>query len=162
MTTNFQLEHYLRNEKGFLGCFPSNRLPKNPPSGSSLIVNYSKAGERGSHWVGMRNLNTSNVEYFDSYAFDPDDEDLLLGETTNFKEYLKTNSQNGKYTVNMLNFQSLTSDVCGEYASYFIKYGMPEMNNNGRVTINPKWKEFIKQNNSILNDRLIKKIVGIR
>ena len=162
MTTNFQLNNYLRNENGFLGCFPSNKLPKNPPSGSSLIVNYSKAGERGSHWVAMRNLNTFDVQYYDSYGFDPDDEDLLLGETTNFKEYLKTNSQNGKYTVNKLNFQSLTSDVCGEYAAYFVKYGMPEINNNGRVTINPKWKEFIKQNNSILNDRLIKKIVGIR
>jgi hypothetical protein len=63
----------------------------------------------------------------------------------------------------MLNFQSLTSDVCGEYAAYFIKYGMPEMNNNnGRVSINPKWKDFIKKNNSILNDRMIKRIVGIR
>jgi hypothetical protein len=161
MTTNFQLEHYLRNEKAFLGVFASNKLPKNVPSGSSLIVNYSKAGERGSHWVAMRGLNTHNTEYFDSYGFDPDDEDMLLGETTNFKDYLKKHSI-GRYTTNKINFQSLNSDVCGEYASWFIKYGIPEINNNGTISINPKWRDFIKNNNSYMNDKLIKKVVGIR
>lgn len=163
MTTNIQLEHYLRNEKGFVGVYASDKLPNNPLPNSSLIANYSKAGERGSHWVGMRGLNSiNNPEYFDSYGFDPDDEDLLLGETTQFKDYLKQNSKTGKYTTNKLNFQSLESDVCGEYASYFIKNGMPEQFSNNKVIINVKWKDFIKNNNSYLNDKMIKKIVGIR
>jgi len=162
MTTNFQLEHYLRNERGFLGCFPSNKLPKNPPIGSSLIANYSKAGERGSHWVGMRGLNTNNCEYLDSYGFEPDDDDLLLGETTNFEEYLKNNSVNKKYTTNKIELQSLNSDVCGEFTAWFVKWGLPELFYNGKVIVNPRWRPFIKQNNSYMNDKLIKKVVGIR
>jgi len=162
MTTNFQLENYLRNEKGFLGVFPSDKLPKYPPSGSSLIANYSKSGERGSHWVAMRGLNSIHTEYFDSYGFQADDDDLLLGETTNFENYLKNNSINGKYTTNKIELQSLNSDVCGEYSAWFIKNGLPELFYNNKVIINPKWREFIKQNNSYMNDKLIKKIVGIR
>ena len=162
MSTNFQLEHYLRNEKGFLGVYPSDKLPKNPPSGSSLIANYSKAGERGSHWVAMSGLNTIHTEYFDSYGFEADDDDLLLGETTSFENYLKNNSINGKYTTNKIELQSLNSDVCGEYAAWFIKYGLPELYYNNKVIVNPKWRDFIKQNNSYMNDKLIKKLVGIR
>ena len=162
MTTNFQLENYLKNEKGFLGAFPSDKLPENPKSGSSLIVNYSKYGEKGSHWVSMRGLNSVNTEYFDSYGFNADDDDLLLGETTHFKNYLEKNSINGKYTVNMLNLQQLTSDVCGEYSAWFIKWGLPELFYNGKVIVNPRWKPYIKNNNSFMNDKLIKKSVGIR
>jgi hypothetical protein len=161
MTTNFQLEHYLINTKNFLGVFASDKLPLNPSFNSSLIVNYSKSGERGSHWVAMRGLNTNNSEYFDSYGFDPDDDDLLLGTTTKFKQYLSKNSK-GNYTVNMLNFQQLTSDVCGEYAAWFIKYGLPELSYNGKIIVNPKWRDLIKNNNSFMNDKLIKKMVGIR
>ena len=162
MTTNFQLENYLRNEKDFLGVFPSNKLPANPKSGSSLIVNYSKYGEKGSHWVGMRALNTVNCAYFDSYGFQADDADLILSVQTNFQGYLEKNSINGKYKVNMLNLQQLTSDVCGEYSAWFIKWGLPELFYNGKVIVNPRWRPFIKQNNSFMNDKLIKKMVGIR
>jgi hypothetical protein len=110
----------------------------------------------------MRGLNSIHTEYFDSYGFQADDDDLLLGETTNFENYLKNNSINGKYTTNKIELQSLNSDVCGEYSAWFIKNGLPELFYNNKVIINPKWREFIKQNNSYMNDKLIKKIVGIR
>ena len=163
MTTNMQIEHYLKNQPHFIGVYASNTLPHNPPVGSSLIVNYSDSNSGGSHWVAMRNLNTSNVEFFDSYGFDADQDDLILSVHTKFKDYLKKHSKNKNYKVNRINFQCSTSDVCGEYATKFIKDGLPELVKNGRVVVNPKWKQYVlKSDKCAIADRWIRHEIKLR
>ena len=81
MSYDYQLEDYLRKrvkDGSFLGIFAHDLLPEQVPRGSSLIANYSNHDQEGTHWVGMRNLGTKDVEYFDSCGFDYDDLRLLL------------------------------------------------------------------------------------
>ena len=53
MTTNIQLEAYIKRHKAilgnqiFLGVMPSDELPRNPPINSCLIVNYSPEKDPG-------------------------------------------------------------------------------------------------------------------
>mgnify|MGYP006414622591 CR=1 FL=1 len=160
MSYDSEINYYLKPKvKHFLGCFASNQLPTNPPHGSSLIVNYSKSDQRGTHWVAMRNLNTSNVQFFDSYGFDADAEDIILSVHTNFVRYLKKNSKNNRYVHNELNLQHIESDTCGEYSAKFIKDGLP-MNKNG--VINKKWEKYVKSNNLNKNNKMILNEIRLR
>lgn len=141
-----------------MGCFPSDKLPSNPPTGACLIANYSPSDDGGSHWVGMKNLNTHNVEYFDSYGFEPDSEDMIISVETNFKQYLKSNSTNGKYDYSNMNIQNLKSDVCGEYCCKFIRDGLPIK--KGRL--NQSWKKYVQSNSTHENDKNIRQEIKIR
>ena len=163
MSYDFQLYKYLeKNMKdfnNFLGVFSSDKLPNNPPPNSSLIVNYSKSNEAGTHWVAMSGLNTNKVYFFDSYGFDPDDENLLLKTQSQFIDYIKKNiKKGGRYYINPLELQSLEADTCGEYATKFILDGMPQINDK----INKKWEKYINSVNSKQNDIMIKKEINLR
>lgn len=157
MSFDYQIEGYLKNQEHFIGCFPADELPSNPPKGSSLIVNYSPAGDGGTHWVAMRNLGTHNAQYFDSYGFEPDSEDMILKTKTEFKKYMKHHSI-GKYKYNNVNIQSLYSDVCGEYASKFIKDGLPI--DDGRI--NHKWLSYVRSSSADENDKRIRREIKLR
>jgi len=64
MVSNFYLDDVLKSFKNFKGTFSSNNIPilKNH---ESVICNFSKVGEVGSHFVFL--CNTNNViYYFDS------------------------------------------------------------------------------------------------
>lgn len=163
MSYDIQLYKYLeRNMKdfnNFLGVFPSDKLPKNPPKNSSLIANYSSSEQRGTHWVAISGLNTDKVFFFDSYGFDPDDENLLLSTQSQFINYIKNNmAKGGRYYINPYEFQSLAADTCGEYAVKFILDGMPQINDK----INKKWDKYIQSVNSKENDQMIKKEINLR
>ena len=78
MSWDYQIRDYLKETKSFIGVFSSDTMPYKPKKNSSMIVNYSPSDISGTHWIGMRNLNTANVEFFDSYGFDADAEDIIL------------------------------------------------------------------------------------
>ena len=159
MSYDYQLIEYLKpKKKGFLGIFAADTLPVNPPSGSSLIVNYSKQHQEGSHWVAMDNLNTNNVLFFDSFGYDADEDDLILSVHTNFKKYLLKNSLNKNYTHNEYNLQHIESDVCGQWCCKFILDGLPA---NRQGTINPKWKKYVQVNSPEEADKLIRKEIKL-
>jgi len=160
MSYDYQIESYLKSKvPHFLGCFASDELPKNPPYGSSLIVNYSKRDTAGTHWVAIHGLETNKVTFFDSYGFRPDAEDIILSVHTNFTAYLKNHSTNNTYTYNELNLQDVESDVCGEYACKFLKDGLP-MSRTG--VINKKWEKYVKSNDTHRNDKWIKQEIMLR
>jgi hypothetical protein len=163
MSYDYQLEDYLRKrvkDGSFLGVFAHDLLPEQVPRGSSLIANYSNHDQEGTHWVGMRNLGTKDVEYFDSYGFDYDDLRLLLSRQTNFTGYLKRHTEKGgRIYVNEIELQCLEGDQCGEYAVKFILDGLPMK----RGVVNKKWREYFVEDASCgENDRRIRREVGVR
>ncbi len=129
MSYDYQLEDYLRKrvkDGSFLRIFAHDLLPERVPRGSSLLVSYSNHDQEGTHWVGMRNLGTKDVEYFDCYGFDYDDLQLLLSRQTIFTGYLKWHTEKGgRIHVNENELQCLEGDQCGEYAVTFVLDGLP-------------------------------------
>jgi hypothetical protein len=163
MSYDYQLYKYLeKNMKGFnnfLGIFPSDKLPKNPPPNSSLIANYSSSDQAGTHWIAISGLNSDKVYFFDSYGFDPDDENLLLKTQSKFVNYIKNNiKKGGRYYINPLELQSLDADTCGEYAVKFILDGMPQIDDK----VNKKWDKYVNSLSSKQNDIMIKKEINLR
>jgi hypothetical protein len=162
MSYDYEINNYLKSKKAnhFLGCFASDELPQNPPYDSSLIVNYSKSHERGTHWVAMKHLNTNHVKYFDSYGFEPDSDDIFLSVHTLFEKYIKKHSKNNKpYENNELNLQDVEADTCGEYAVKSILDGLP-MSKSG--IINKKWTKYVKSNDVKKNDKWILQEIKLR
>lgn len=161
MTTNYEIEDYFNKVKGkypqFKGVFASNELKKFPPN-SSIIINYSPNYTRGTHWIGIRHLNSKKYapEYFDSYGFPPDHDDKILGVKTNFKKFLDENNKSGKpIKYNHIDLQGYDTDVCGEYSSLFIKCGLPTDNVDC-------WKPITDLNTSQERDAQVKEMVRIR
>ena len=163
MSYDTQLNTYIRQHasKGinFLGCFAHDLLPTHPPVGSCLIANYSNSNQEGTHWVALMGLGTKQVFYFDSYGFDPDDLRLLLSRQSSFINYLKRHTaKGGKIHYNEFEFQALESDTCGEYSVKAILDGQPMVNG----VLNPKWKPYIASDNSVMNDKMIRKEIKLR
>ena len=137
MTDTFQLERLCAGVPGFLGVFASNMLPATvrPRSGgSSLIVNYSPESSGGTHWVAMGRLQDTTgapAEYFDSFGEPPDGDDTVLAVRNKFREYLLANSR-GAVMWNPFDLQGVKSNVCGQYAGFYIHAGcLPRLEAGG-------------------------------
>lgn len=160
-TSGAQLTQWCKdhNVRGFLGVYCSDNLPVliNPVS-SCLIVNHSPCASPsgGSHWLACR-IEGHRAQWFDSFGLPPDAplENKYMGSPSDpppqfMKWLLKSGVRDVQY--NDKDLQSLTSDVCGLYASYFCKYGLPE--NNKRA-----WS-FLSANKT-QNDAVIKQLVRV-
>lgn len=167
-TTNEQLERKCRGVPGFLGVFSADNLPRVVPPDASLIANYSNQSEPGTHWIAILHLNdrSRQPEFFDSFGFPPDGENVILGTTAKFDKYMKYMSvragAGGKYLYNKLNMQCSRADVCGEYAAWAIqKQTLPENMRTG--AIKPEWKQILNLTTTCQqSDELVKRRVGIR
>jgi len=53
MLTNVYIENLMRNIPGFLGVFSSNNSPMLKNYGESIIINFDKKYERGSHFIAI-------------------------------------------------------------------------------------------------------------
>ena len=54
MTSSIEIENYLKDQKGFLGCFASDDLPSFPKKlPASLIINTHKKNQPGEHWLAI-------------------------------------------------------------------------------------------------------------
>lgn len=95
--------------------------------------------------------------WFDSYGMPPDntEENILMyapgDKPTNFLRYFKQSGVEN-YVYNSFDLQSVGSEVCGLYACYFCKHGLPDLNPNA-------WSFFTK--NVVHNDGVIKKLVRV-
>lgn len=164
MTDNIQLETYINQHrrllvnKNFLGVFPSDALPHVNCKNACLIANYSPKGSTGTHWIAMSNLNgRGNAYYFDSYGKPPSGDDAILDVHTAFKEYLSKYSSTGKYDYNTFDFQAYgkNENECGEWATLFILYGIPSINN-------ATWYQFFSEKNAKKRDLMVRKFLNIR
>lgn len=111
-----QLRNKLKNFPGFLGVFPSNGMPYPMGERWSFIVNYDPSSKGGSHWIAITRTH-GVVNYFDSMGGSPDGDDSILHDQTHFRQWLQIYP---RYTVNRIQYQKLTADTCGEWASCFI------------------------------------------
>ena len=160
MTTNFQLEKYIKqhplSNQVFLGIFSEDTLPNTNVKNACMIINYSPDDKDGSHWVAMSGLNTKLPIYFDSYGLKADGADSILGWNTDFDEYLKQHSTTGEYNYNKIDLQSWKhgQDECGEWCLWFLYRGLPSASN-------PCWAPYISQKNLVIRDQMIRRRIGI-
>lgn len=105
---NSILKNNCHTKKYFKGVYSSNNIPlfKNHPH--CFIANTDRKGTRGEHWVAFYVNNDKHVEYFDSYAEEPN-EDI----SKYLSNYLEIKMNNHK-------IQSPFSDSCGHFCVYFI------------------------------------------
>ena len=111
---SIQLENLLKKYKPlknkFLGVFSSNNIPnKECTRPFCFIVNNMRKGTVGEHWIACYSDNPSTVEYFDSFAEEPncDMRQSMLGRFPIVKQ-------------NKFSLQSPLSDTCGHYCIYFL------------------------------------------
>ena len=111
MTSSTEIEKYLKDQKGFLGCFASDNLPTFPKSlPASLIINTHKKSQPGEHWLALV-LTKSKCLYFDSFGVGITEETIV--------SYLQQKYE--KVTVNNECIQHLYSESCGLFCIAFIK-----------------------------------------
>ena len=111
MTSSIEIESYLKDQKGFLGCFASNDLPSFPKQlPASLIVNTHKKNQPGEHWLALV-LTKQKCFYFDSFGVPIMEETIV--------SYLQQKYE--KVTINNECIQHLYSESCGLYCIAFVK-----------------------------------------
>ena len=111
MTSSTEIEKYLKDQKGFLGCFASDDLPPIPKIlPASMIINTHRKNQPGEHWLALV-LTKHKCFYFDSFGAP------ILEET--IVKYLQQKYR--KVTVNNECIQHFTSASCGLFCIAFIK-----------------------------------------
>jgi hypothetical protein len=169
-TTGAQLIQFLnrRGAKGFQGVVAADQLPDpaSLPRDSSLIVNYSRHDQPGTHWVAIVNLNHPHLPpgFFGSFGLGPDQADPLLNRNTDFQAWMRKASKaagyDGHFLVNRIDFQSTGSDLCGWYACFAVLHGMPH-DANGHTR--PKWRPLVQTLNGMeqKTDMELKRLLGV-
>ena len=111
MTSSIDIENYLKDQRGFLGCFACNDLPPFPKKFPvSMIINTHRKNQPGEHWLALV-LTKSKCLYFDSFGVGITEETIV--------SYLQQKYE--KATVNNECIQHLYSESCGLFCIAFIK-----------------------------------------
>ena len=111
MTSSIYIENYLKDQRGFLGCFAYNDLPPFPKKFPvSMIINTHRKNQPGEHWLALV-LTKSKCLYFDSFGVGITEETIV--------SYLQQKYE--KVTVNNECIQHLYSESCGLFCIAFIK-----------------------------------------
>ena len=111
MTSSIDIENYLKDQRGFLGCFACNDLPPFPKKFPvSMIINTHRKNQPGEHWLALV-LTKSKCLYFDSFGVGITEETIV--------SYLQQKYE--KVTINNECIQHLYSESCGLFCIAFIK-----------------------------------------
>ena len=97
----------MKNDKNYIGTFSKNNVPR-LKNNESTIVNLANSYKKGSHWIGIKFIN-SKLFYFDSYGI-PFVADIIR------KKY-----PNSKIITNIYRIQSNSSNECGKFCIIFIQ-----------------------------------------
>ena len=84
--SNIQIKNYLENDTGFIGCFPSNKIPEINSIPCTLIINTAQSGHPGDHWVALH-LKADVAFYFDSFGFPIIEDDIFKFLKKYYKKY---------------------------------------------------------------------------
>jgi hypothetical protein len=169
MTSTDELEAKCKHIAGFAGVFADDELDQllskmkasninsqqtlqrlkrpTPPQPFSAIVNYSPINDPrgGTHWVAFGNmLGTGPAQYFDSFGFSPDHDDVILSVGTKFRDFLRKVSATGTIDSNPYDLQAMESDTCGEWACYYVFAGsLPRLQAaSGQPRFADPWSRF--------------------
>jgi hypothetical protein len=108
--TNIDIEQYLRNVPYFRGVYSRNNLPNKPRVNESIIVNYNRSDQSGSHWVCiLNNSKNDNIEFYDSFAVSPGKE---------LVDYMKKGGKPIAY--NSSQHQDMNAVTCGYWCILYI------------------------------------------
>ena len=104
MTTNTQIDNYLRDDKMYRGTKSIDQVTKLKDN-EYMIVNFhtSDPSNPGSHWVMVYQQPNKKLIYYDSYGCPPQDEIVAL----------KKKGHQIMYST--FQCQQMGSDVCGEH-----------------------------------------------
>jgi hypothetical protein len=94
----------------FQGVYPSDALPEKVMLPCGIVINTDPSHLPGTHWLAIYINENKTAFYFDSFGFKPNIPNIL-----NF-----LNNFNWKFNTNQI--QSLTSPLCGHYATLFLLY----------------------------------------
>lgn len=128
MSTGLQLKKWCNDNhvKNFEGVFCADNLPTTPKD-MGLIANHSNCDDPsgGTHWVACRIVNHT-AYWFDSYGMPPHNklEIVEMGKGADFRVWLRKMEITNVF-YNGRDLQSVGTDVCGLYACYFLKHGLP-------------------------------------
>ena len=112
MTSSLEINSRLRDDPYFMGCFPSDKLPKiDRHFPKSMIINTHPAGGKGEHWIAIV-MTKKSCFYFDSFGW-PIIE-------MNIKKYLSKYYQ--KVVYSDMCIQHVMSVKCGEFCMGFVKH----------------------------------------
>jgi len=103
MLSNVFIEQLMQCVNGFLGVFSSNNAVKLVEKGQSLIINFDKEGEPGSHFVALYMKSKTHCLYFDSLNLP-----IIPIEIYNY-----LNKRNFNITNSSKNVQAFSSSYCG-------------------------------------------------
>jgi len=109
MLTNLYIERVLRQIQSFKGVFSSDNCPLLKHPGESIIINFDRVNEGGSHFVAIYLHKKDELRYFDSL-----DIPLLPPELNLYLE------QYPKILDCSKQIQSFSSTYCGFYCMLFI------------------------------------------
>lgn len=155
MSTGTQLRQWCsaHQVKAFEGVFCADNLPTELKD-MGLIANHSNCNSPsgGTHWVACRIVNHS-AYWFDSYGMPPYSalELAEMGTGADFRVWLRSLGITNVY-YNARDMQSVGSDVCGLYACYFLKHGLPSQSPGA-------WKFLTVDRQS--NDTMISQLVQL-
>ena len=142
MTSSIEIENYLKNQKGFLGCFAYNDLPPIPKIlPASMIINTHRKNQPGEHWLALV-LTKTKCFYFDSFGA-PILEEMIVS-------YLQQKYK--KVTVNNECIQHFTSASCGLFCIAFIK------NVNSKISFETFISKF-NLFNLLTNDNIVLNLI---
>ena len=143
MTSSIEIENYLKDQKGFLGCFASDNLPTFPKSlPASLIINTHKKSQPGEHWLALV-LTKHKCFYFDSFGL-PIVEEYIL-------KFLEPHYN--VVTYSDVCIQHIGSHKCGEFSLLFVKHV------NSKTTYN-KFLSHFNHKNLKENDVIVEQWMG--
>ena len=143
----------------YLGALPSDYVKPSifynrphPDRPCCFLANYDPSNQAGSHWVAFLLNSGGKNQYFDSFGFDADFDDKILGDKTQFRQFLNTVSNNKPYWFNTFDYQSLQSTTCGTWASVWIFKGGGALKDAQKINnaskrdkwVVQQWQEMIK------------------
>lgn len=134
MLTNLYIEKVFKNVKGFLGVFSSNNAIQLKNPGESIIINFDKVGESGSHFIAIF-LTSKELLYFDSLNFP-----IIPISLANYLSHYKKIRDHSK------SLQSFKSTFCGFYCMLFIICNV--LNEKYAIQILGKMKENDSNNDN--------------
>ena len=100
-----EISRLSQNSTGWLGFYARDELPylQHTARPFALVFNTHSKDKPGQHWLAIYTSSSSPTEFFDSFGIPPS----FYGLSNSF---IHTSSS----------FQLFTSDLCGNYALYFI------------------------------------------
>lgn len=161
MASSIQLNRWCvrNNVRDFIGVFCSSEAPMDLEGDFCCVLNHSPCDSRtgGTHWLACR-VKGKTAYWFDSYGLPPSSrlEDALMGPADGDPKFDEWLDRIGVTQIfyNPTDLQSVFSDVCGLYAVYFLKHGLPDLDKSGA------WNWLGPEVTS--NDIMIQQLVDIK